>query len=158
MSHDRCSRSEEIRSKLRRGLESDDIASHVADCPECADEALVSSFFAELERDSAAEGPLPDAAVIWRRAARARRLEAAERATRVITAWKWTAIACGIALGLVGAVRHSGYLGSLLSGFDFPLHPVSWSFVGIGSGVVMMAIAGMLGVLVLIDQLVLAED
>jgi len=158
MSHDRCPRTEEIRCAVRRGVESDDIARHVATCPECADEALVGAFFVEVEKDPAAQRPLPDPALIWRRAARARRFEAAKRATRVITVWKWTAIACGVALALIGAFRYSGLLGNLLRGFDLPMSPISAASAGIGSGVVMMAIAGMLGVLVLIDHLVLAED
>ena len=117
MNDDRCPRADEIVRAARRGVVDRDVERHLESCPECADEALVSAFFVEIEERQTAPTPLPDAAGIWRRAARAHRLEAATRATRIIAVWKWASIACGVVL----------------------------------------ALAGMLGVLVLIDRFVLAE-
>jgi hypothetical protein len=158
MKNDRCPRVEETRDAARRGVDNEDIDRHLDRCVECAEEALVSAFFAEVERDPAAQRPLPDPALIWRRATRARRIEAAERATRVITVWKWAAITCSIVAALAGAIRYSGSIGHLLGGFSLGLQATPAAPAGTDAGMAVMAIAGMLGVLVLLDRLVLAED
>jgi hypothetical protein len=158
MSNDRCPRIEEIRNAVRRRVGDEDIARHLASCPECADEALVSAFFVEAQEDPEGERPLPEPVIIWRRAIRARRIEAAQRATRIITVWKWTAIVCGVALAFAGGIRYSAVAGDLLSGVHLPQNPLGSVSFSIGSGAAMMAIAGMLTALVLIDRLVLADE
>ena len=157
MNDDRCPRAEEIRRAVRRGIVDRDLEHHLESCPECADEALVSAFFAEIEEHQTAPTPLPDAAAIWRRAARARRIEAARRATWIIAVWKWASIAAGAALALAGAIRYSGFVADRLPGIELELGMAGGATMGIGSGVAMIAVAGMLGVLVLIDRFVLAE-
>jgi hypothetical protein len=157
MNDDRCPRADEIGRAARRGVVDRDVERHLESCPECADEALVSAFFVEIEERQTAPTQLPDATAIWRRAARARRIDASRRATRIIAVWKWVSIACGVALALAGAIRYSGLVIDRLPRIELELGTVGPATIGVGSGAAMIAVAGMLGVLVLIDRFVLAE-
>jgi hypothetical protein len=78
-----CERESEVRNAMRESLWTDELRAHAAVCPSCAEEMLVAAAFAvaDLPTD---HRPLPNAAIVWWKAAARRKQQVAERATRPI--------------------------------------------------------------------------
>jgi hypothetical protein len=78
-----CRYEQEVMTALRLGLLSHEIQAHVSGCAECS-EAMFVAHSLQRDADSVDEISLPDSHVIWRRALRRSRAEAAARAARPI--------------------------------------------------------------------------
>ncbi len=84
-----------------QGAPEDLLQRHAANCPVCADVALVAQFLQQEDEAAKAEASLPGAGLIWWKAQLLARRAAAERAIEPIAMVEKVACACGV-LSLLG--------------------------------------------------------
>lgn len=120
-----CERETEVLEAVENGQWSDDLSRHTESCQACADTRLIAQLFAAEEAlalDEAAHavadpGRLPDADEIWRRAQKAEKRKAVERALWPIKLVERLAV---IAAALAVVVAGS-WAGSFLKPLAAPL-------------------------------------
>lgn len=101
-----------------------ELATHVDQCPVCADVALVATAFAAedelgLDRALAREEPvLPPSTLVWWRAQRRAREEALRRATWPVRVAQWVAWASALVVVAAGASAAGGWLWGWLEWFS----------------------------------------
>jgi hypothetical protein len=129
-----------------------DLAAHLADCPRCAEIALLAQAFREDRAALGAAAPVPSAGLVWWRAQRRAREESARRAAGPIALVHAIAIGCAAAAAVA---LFSVALGS----FDgwFSASTARWSWPAL-AGAAADAAAGLPygAVLVLATSLILA--
>ena len=105
MRRSECAREAELLDALQTTAWPDccsaDLHAHVGDCRSCAELAAIVLPLLDEQRAATLEARVPSSAIVWWRAQRRARLEAARAAARPITVLQWLSAAC--AAGLMAA-------------------------------------------------------
>jgi len=110
-----CRYEHDVLAALRRDSWAESLRGHVAGCPVCAEVAFVAALLLDEARAAETEASLPDPGRIWSEAQlRARQLKVV-RATRPIRVVQWVAVACALAVAVVGAARLEPHIGRWLA-------------------------------------------
>lgn len=101
-----CEREQEVLEMVRSGRPwqacDAELCEHVAACPLCADLVTVASALLTGHDEAFRSASVPSSGLVWWRAQRRARQEAAQTAARVATAIQAIALLCGVAL-VIGA-------------------------------------------------------